>query len=552
MHPLVTSAGRTLLLWVIAPFAIARSSMWLDTIVVLPAPGPLLRVFLIAIGLLGAFLARWAQLQRQMRGIEPGDAAAGRTPAQHFHTTGPYHLSRHPFYWGTTLYFLGFMGLFGSATGAILVIPVGAALWILYALLVEEPRLTAVFGRLAHDWRVTTPFVPDPRRWRAATTPPAAPPLYLFVRAFVRSVLRIWSDLQHPGPMTVPASGPLAVVANHRSYLDAFLLAGAFPRPITFLTAEEAFRPLWSRLLLRGLGCIHLRRHRPDAAAIREALSVLRSGGVVGIFPEGERSWDGGPSPILPGVARFLSLAGSPILAVSIIGSYRLWPRWGRGPRRAPVRLQWGDTVRAMPEPEMERWIVDALASHPTSPSYRMRNSMDVGRLIWRCPSCGQPDAVRGRKDGSVFCLHCHQTGVLYDGSHLEWRESGMRPLRTWARLVSLKGVERRTLGPGGPSPHRYWPFLRLSDGSGDGPLTRRGKGEAVLTPDSLVLRARRWRATIPAEAIRSVAVEGSHKLQVATTRRTYEMRYRRGSPRGPRAHLEAWLDSRGIRYRRG
>lgn len=558
MHPVVASVGRILFCWAAIPYGIVRLSLLLDTVTrAAPLPG-VIRPAFVAVGLFGALLARWAQLQRQLRGITPGEAPARERAtrpspdAPQLHTTGPYHLSRHPYYWGITLYFLGWIGLFGSTSGALFVVPALLIGWVAFALLVEEPRLLATFGRTALDWRATTPFLPDLRRMRAATRPPAAPPLYLAVRGLVRSLFRLWCDLRHPASSTIPGTGPLVVVASHRSYLDAFLLAAAFPRPIAFLTAEEAFRPRWSRLFLKGLGCIHLRRHRPDPTALREAVRVLEAGGVIGIFPEGERSWDGGPAAVLPGVARFLSLARSPIVAISIIESYRLWPRWGRGPRRTSVRLAWDRPIRPMREPSMERWLVEVLADHPSPPSLRIRSSMDVGRLVWRCPSCGYPDAVRGRRDGSVFCLHCSRTGTLYDGSHLEWNGSGIRPLRTWARVVALRGAERRALGPGGPLPHRHWPFLRLSDGSGDGPLTKRGKGEAVLTPDALVLRAAGWRATIPAAAIRSVAVQGSHKLQVATSRRTYEMRYRRGSPRGPRAHLEAWLDARGVRYRRG
>ena len=404
-----------------------------------------------------------------MRGIGPDRSSADEVSSfdrsgLQLHTTGPYHLTRHPFYWGITFYLLGWMGIFGSSYGAAIGIPIFLIVWVVLALAIEEPRLRVLYGRPAADWCATTPFLPHPARWRAATRPPAAPPLYLFVRALARSVLRLWSHLEHSDVRSVPGSGPLVVVANHRSYLDAFLLAGSFPRPIAFLTAEEAFRPLWSRLFLRGLGCIHLRRHRPDAAALREALRVLRAGGVVGIFPEGERSWDGGPSPVLPGVARFLSLARSPVVAVRIIGSYRLWPRWGRGPRRTPVRLEWDEPVLPGRESEMEHWVVDILADYPSPPSYCMHSSMDVGRLIWRCPTCGQPDAVRGRKDGSVFCLHCRTEGTLYDGSHLEWGERGVRSLRAWARLVGLRGGERRTLGPGGPFPYRCWPFLRISE----------------------------------------------------------------------------------------
>jgi 1-acyl-sn-glycerol-3-phosphate acyltransferase len=342
------------------------------------------------------------------------------------------------------------------------------------------------------------------------------------------------------------------VVANHRSYLDGFLLAASFPRPISFLTSAEAFRPAWQRLFLRGLGCIRLRRWAPDAGAIRATIATLRAGGVVGIFPEGERSWDGGPSPILPGVSRMLALAGAPVMVVTLDGSYRLWPRWGRGPRRAEIAVRWSEPLPAGRDREMELRLIDEMSSHPSAPTPRRRSAADVGRLLWRCPACGRSNAIRGEPDGTVYCLACGIGGRLHDGTHLELGDEGPYPLRTWARRTALSGEERRALAPPGPFPNRRWSFLRLSDGWGDDPLTKRGKGEAVLTPEALVLRARRWRAYVPARAIRSVTVEGSHKLQVATSDRIYELRYRRGSPRGPRIHVEAWLDSRGIGYRRG
>ena len=375
---------------------------------------------------------------------------------------------------------------------------------------------------------------------------------YLFVRALIRPALKAWSGLHFSGQEKIPAEGGLALVANHRSYLDALLLAAAFPRPISFLTTAEAFRPLWQRLFLKGLGCIKLKRYRPDPIAIRKVLRTLEAGGVVGIFPEGERSWDGGPSPVLPGVARMLVLAGKPVVAVNLSGSYRLWPRWGWGPRRAPVRLDASEPTVPRLEREVELWLIESLATHPSPPTGRNYSAADVGRLLWRCPSCGSPNAVRGKRGGAVFCLKCSRRGQLYSGSHLSWDGSDIRPLRSWARSVALGVEERRGFAPPGPLIDRRWPFLRLSDGVGDEPLTARGKGEAVLTPKALVLRAHRWRAYIPADAIRSVTVEGSHKLQIATPRRIYELRYRRGSPRGPRAHLEAWLDTRGIIYRRG
>ncbi|MFC1627851.1 1-acyl-sn-glycerol-3-phosphate acyltransferase [Gemmatimonadota bacterium] len=539
------------LIWIVLPWLLSWAGRFLDirlSLSVLPAA---VEALLIPVGGIGLLLAFWGTLQRGILGtfLSGEDEREGRTGLQ---TTGPYHLTRHPVYWGYSLLLLGWSGAFGISTGPLLIAPVVTAAWILYVLLVEEPALLKRFGPRAEEWRATTPFVPDPRRWRSATSPPSIPPLYLFLRGMCRPLLRAWCGLSHPPISSVPSDGPLVVVANHRSYLDGFLLAASFPRPISFLTSAEAFRPAWQRLFLRGLGCIRLRRYAPDAGAIRLMLQTLRAGGVVGIFPEGERSWDGGPSPILPGVSRLLALSGAPVMPVNLDGSYRLWPRWGRGPRRAEVEVTWGEPTSPGRDRDIELWLVDQLSSHPSDPSPRSRSAADVGRLLWRCPACGRSNAIRGQSDGAVYCLECAIQGRLHDGTHLELGSDGPHPLRAWARKVALSGEERRELTPPGPVPNRHWSFLRLSDGRGDDPLTKRGKGEAVLTPEALVLRARQWRAYIPAGSIRSVTVEGSHKLQVATSDRVYEIRYRRGSPRGPRTHLEAWLDSRGIIYRRG
>ncbi|MFC1500572.1 1-acyl-sn-glycerol-3-phosphate acyltransferase [Candidatus Zixiibacteriota bacterium] len=539
------------LIWIVLPWLLSWVGRFLDIGLSFPFLPGLVQALLLTVGGIGLLLAVWGSLQRGMLGtyLNSEDELDGGTGLQ---TRGPYHLCRHPVYWGYSLLLLGWAGVFAVSTGPLLIVPAVTAAWIVYVLVKEEPSLLRRYGQRAQEWRATTPLLPDPRRWRSAVAPPSIPPLYLFLRGICRPLLKFWCGLSHPPMASIPPDGPLVVVANHRSYLDGFLLAAAFPRPISFLTSAEAFRPAWQRLFLRGLGCIRLRRYTPDAGAIRLMMQTLRAGGVVGIFPEGERSWDGGPSPILPGVSRLLALSRAPVLSVNLAGSYRLWPRWGRGPRRAEVVVRWAVPATPGRDRDIELWLVDELSSHPSDPALRSRSAADVGRLIWRCPACGRSNAIRGLPDGSVYCLGCDIEGRLHDGTHLELGSEGPLPLRAWARSVALSVEERRELAPPGPIPNRRWSFLRLSDGKGDDPLTKRGKGEAVLTPEALVLRARQWRAYIPAGSIRSVTVEGSHKLQVATSERIYEIRYRRGSPRGPRTHLEAWLDSRGIIYRRG
>jgi len=537
--------------WIVLPWWLSFAGRLLDLGIGLPILSQPLQSGCLVVGIVGGLLALWGALQRTLSGTAL-DEAGERRDHLGLQIRGAYHLTRHPVYWGYSLAILGWAGAFRISTGPIIVFPLVTLSWVVYVIAFEEPALLKRYGQSARVWRASTPFLPDPRRWRTAVAPPSVPPLYLYLRGVCRPLLRAWCGLPHPPLSSVPSEGPLVVVANHRSYLDGFLLAAVFPRPISFLTSAEAFRPAWQRLFLRGLGCIRLKRYVPDAGAIREMMRTLQAGGVVGIFPEGERSWDGGPSPVLPGVSRMLALAGVPVMVVNLDGSYRLWPRWGRGPRRAGVVVRWTEPDLPGRDREIELRLVDELSSHPSAPQPRRRSAADVGRLLWRCPACSRANAIRGLPDGEVYCLSCRIRGRLHDGTHLEFGSEGPLPLRFWARRVALNLEERRALAPPGPVPERRWSFLRLSDGRGVAPLTKRGKGEAVLTPEALVLRARGWRAHIPARSIRSVTVEGSHKLQVATSNRIFELRYRRGSPRGPRIHLEAWLDSRGFSFRRG
>lgn len=99
---------------------------------------------------------------------------------------------------------------------------------------------------------------------------------------------RWWFRLRREGPCTVPAGGPVIVVANHTCGIDPLLLIASTPhRLIGFLVAEEFTHiPIGGRLI-RMIGCVPVRRDGHDAAGTRAALRHLRDGNVLGIFIEG-------------------------------------------------------------------------------------------------------------------------------------------------------------------------------------------------------------------------------------------------------------------------
>lgn len=139
----------------------------------------------------------------------------------------------------------------------------------------------------------------------------------------------------------VPRSGPLVLVANHSSLLEAPLLFGILPRNVVFLVKHELFRgPLgW---FLRRIGQIPVRRGEPDRTPLLAAVRVLRADGLVGVFPEGTRG-DGEVSNAQHGAAWLARTSGARLLPVACRGTNR--PA-GRGRRLLPrVDVLFGEPV---------------------------------------------------------------------------------------------------------------------------------------------------------------------------------------------------------------
>lgn len=168
---------------------------------------------------------------------------------------------------------------------------------------------------------------------------------YRFCQRLVRTVWPLIGPIEVEGREAIPARGPFILVANHQSVLDPILIQTVCPRPLHTMAKSTQFAsPVIAQLMYR-LNSFPVRRYRIDPQAVRYALRILRSGEPVGIYIEGERSWDGRLQSPRLGTVRLILKAGVPVVPCTIQGSYDVWPRWDRGLRRAPVRITFGEPV---------------------------------------------------------------------------------------------------------------------------------------------------------------------------------------------------------------
>jgi 1-acyl-sn-glycerol-3-phosphate acyltransferase len=131
----------------------------------------------------------------------------------------------------------------------------------------------------------------------------------------------------HGIPENPPPGGYLLACA-HVSHLDPFCIGSVWPRKICWLARIEFYRKRWSAWCMRRLNTIAINRQGVPVRAIREALSRLRQGHVIGIFPEGEIK-SGSDSalrgaPIKRGVCLLSVRSGRPILPCVVVGTEKL------------------------------------------------------------------------------------------------------------------------------------------------------------------------------------------------------------------------------------
>ncbi len=157
----------------------------------------------------------------------------------------------------------------------------------------------------------------------------------LLERSRFRQIVGRLYDVRISGAESIPASGPVILVANHESLFDPWLLALATPRPVRYMAKSELWRYRPVARVLDSFGAFPVERGAGDATAISRAAELLRAGEVLGIFPQGT-SKRLASRPYHRGAARLALATGTPIVPVRLVGT-RGFPRPGRSPTHMTV-----------------------------------------------------------------------------------------------------------------------------------------------------------------------------------------------------------------------
>lgn len=174
--------------------------------------------------------------------------------------------------------------------------------------------------------------------------------LYSGLHVVLWVILGLVFRLRSSGASHLPRQGPVVLAANHCHNLDPVFLGVAARRPVSFMAKAELFDVPVLSCLIRTLYAFPVHRESTDRAALRRAAEVLRSGRVVGIFPEGTRRSGRALGPAHPGAAMVAMDCGAPIVPAAIIGTDRLVVRRAGIPLPGKVTVRFGCPIEPIAE----------------------------------------------------------------------------------------------------------------------------------------------------------------------------------------------------------
>jgi 1-acyl-sn-glycerol-3-phosphate acyltransferase len=132
--------------------------------------------------------------------------------------------------------------------------------------------------------------------------------------------------LEKEGLNNIPEEGPAVLVCNHVSFVDALVIAAACRRPIRFVMDHRIFRLPVLNFVFRTGGAIPIAPAKEDPEMLEKAYAEiargLRSGDLIGIFPEGRITDTGEVYPFRSGIRSIVEATPVPVVPMALRG---LW-----------------------------------------------------------------------------------------------------------------------------------------------------------------------------------------------------------------------------------
>lgn len=163
--------------------------------------------------------------------------------------------------------------------------------------------------------------------------------MYWFLKCLfiIPTKLLIWCKAINK--KAIPKTGSAIIYCNHLSNWDPVLLAINSKRRIKFLAKKELFDKKIIGWIYKKLGFISIDRGNTSVSTVKEILTALKNGQLIGIFPEGTRNKkdDGSLLEFKDGIVTFAIKTNATLVPAKINRRPKIFRR---------VKITFGDSFK--------------------------------------------------------------------------------------------------------------------------------------------------------------------------------------------------------------
>ena len=339
--------------------------------------------------------------------------------------------------------------------------------------------------------------------------------------------------------------GPYIVCANHVNFWDPFIINEILKEPIHYIVSDSNFRTAFRRWFLNLVGSIPKTKAMSDAATIRAILEVVRQGHVIGLFPEGIRSWEGRTAAIFYSAAKLIKRMKIPVVTAVLRGAFLSRPRWAKKASIGAIEVDYSlafspDDLKKTSVDEIFQKLTVILAHNETEYQRKKKIAFKgkhaaegIEYALFTCPVCGQYGTLHAHKR-DVLCEHCHNHLIFNEFGFFEtfeekdklvfdnindWYDWQINELnRKCAEMVAKQSVK----------PIFSDTNARLFIGYKDRPLILRHLGEAACHIDRIEFKTKIGKKIVfEYENVRGINVQDGEKLEFYYREDLYRLDFR-------------------------
>jgi 1-acyl-sn-glycerol-3-phosphate acyltransferase len=237
--------------------------------------------------------------------------------------------------------------------------------------------------------------------------------------------------------------GPFILVANHVTDFDPFMAGLSFKQQMYFVASEHLFRQgLLSKLITWLVAPIARVKGSTDTVSAMNIMRALKHKSNVGLFAEGDKSWNGRTGRLHPTTGRLIKASRAALVTYRLTGGYLSSPRWSKRFRRGRmhgrmINVYTPEQLSGMTAEE----ITEAINTDIAEDAYeRQRREMirfrgkdlasGLENALYACPAC--EEVCRLKSQGNVFSCACGLSAAYNDYGFFEGENLPFATVAEW------------------------------------------------------------------------------------------------------------------------